>query len=139
MLHPQGLHNNGASFIPKLQDNFAEFLNEGYFERLRILSPPTCVGLRYGHPVSRLEVFLGSIESGPSLHRSSTPLQPQPKESRICLRLKPTHKDRTPTACAPIFLRHSITITSTGWCRNMNLLPIDYAFRPRLRGRLTLS
>ena len=23
-------------------------------------------------------------------------------------------------------------------CRNINLLPIDYAFRPRLRGRLTL-
>ena len=25
------------------------------------------------------------------------------------------------------------------WCRNINLLPITYAFRPRLRGRLTLS
>ena len=24
------------------------------------------------------------------------------------------------------------------WCRNINLLPIDYAFLPRLRGRLTL-
>ena len=24
------------------------------------------------------------------------------------------------------------------WCRNINLLPIDYAFRPRLRDRLTL-
>ena len=24
-------------------------------------------------------------------------------------------------------------------CRNINLLPIDYAFRPRLRGRLTLG
>jgi hypothetical protein len=77
MLHPQGLHTNGASLIPKLRDHFAEFLNEGYHERLRMLSPPTCVGLRYGHPVSRLEVFLGSIESGPSLLRRFTPLQPQ--------------------------------------------------------------
>src|SRR5690606_25122029 len=25
------------------------------------------------------------------------------------------------------------------WLRNINLIPIDYAFRPRLRGRLTLS
>ena len=25
------------------------------------------------------------------------------------------------------------------WCRNINLLPIAYAFRPRLRGRLTLG
>ena len=31
------------------------------------------------------------------------------------------------------FLRHYLH-----WCRNINLLPIDYAFRPRLRGRLTL-
>ena len=26
---------------------------------------------------------------------------------------------------------------TTGRCRNINLLPIDYASRPRLRGRLT--
>ena len=28
---------------------------------------------------------------------------------------------------------------SLRWCRNIDLLPIDYAFRPRLRDRLTLS
>ena len=27
---------------------------------------------------------------------------------------------------------------TTHWPRNINLVPIDYAFRPRLRGRLTL-
>ena len=27
---------------------------------------------------------------------------------------------------------------TTNWLRNINLIPIDYAFRPRLRGRLTL-
>ena len=27
---------------------------------------------------------------------------------------------------------------TTSWCRNINLLSIDYGFRPRLRGRLTL-
>ena len=27
---------------------------------------------------------------------------------------------------------------TTRWPRNINLVPIDYAFRPRLRGRLTL-
>ena len=27
---------------------------------------------------------------------------------------------------------------TTRWPRNLNLVPIDYAFRPRLRGRLTL-
>ena len=30
------------------------------------------------------------------------------------------------------------TSVTTHWCRNINLLPIDYAFLPRLRGRLTL-
>ena len=30
------------------------------------------------------------------------------------------------------------SVTSS-WCRNIYLLPIDYAFQPRLRGRLTLS
>ena len=63
-----GFHTNEASLLPKLRDHFAEFLNEGSLERLRILTPPTCVGLRYGHPVSRLEVFPGSMESGPSFH-----------------------------------------------------------------------
>ena len=76
MLHPQGFHTNEASLIPKLRDHFAEFLNGDSLERLWILSSPTCVGLRYGHPVSRLEVFLGGIESGPSPLRA--PLQPQP-------------------------------------------------------------
>jgi hypothetical protein len=32
---------------------------------------------------------------------------------------------------------HSRSVTSS-WPRNINLVPIDYAFRPRLRGRLTL-
>ena len=66
MLHPRGFHTSEASLFPKLRDDFAEFLNGGSLERLGILSPPTCVGLRYGHPVSRLEVFPGSLESMPS-------------------------------------------------------------------------
>ena len=39
-----------APFLPKLQGHFAEFLNMGSPARLRILSSPTCVGLRYRHP-----------------------------------------------------------------------------------------
>ena len=33
--------------------------------------------------------------------------------------------------------RHTESVTS-GWPRTINLVPISYAFRPRLRGRLTL-
>ena len=36
-------------------------------------------------------------------------------------------------------LRHPIAQTLTRWYRNLNLLSIAYAFRPRLRSRLTLS
>jgi hypothetical protein len=39
----------------------------------------------------------------------------------------------------PTFLRPPITQTLIWWYRNINLFPIAYALRPRLRGRLTLS
>ena len=39
----------------------------------------------------------------------------------------------------PSLPRHPIGQTATTWYRNINLLAIDYAFRPRLRSRLTLS
>ena len=42
--------------------------------------------------------------------------------------------------CAyPILLRPPIAQTIKRWYRNINLLSIAYAFRPRLRSRLTLS
>ena len=42
------IYDNEASLLPKLRDYFAEFLNEGFLARLRILTLPTCGGLRYG-------------------------------------------------------------------------------------------
>ena len=41
-------HPTVAPLLPKLQDHFAEFLNEGFLDRLGILYPPTCVGLGTG-------------------------------------------------------------------------------------------
>ena len=38
----------------------------------------------------------------------------------------------------PTLLRPPFAQTPTWWYRNINLFPIDYAFRPRLRDRLTL-
>lgn len=47
---------------------------------------------------------------------------------------------RTIQSCAyPILLRPPFTQTETRRYRNINLLSIAYAFRPRLRSRLTLS
>ena len=48
--------------IPKLRGKFAEFLSHDSLEHLRILSSPTCVGLRYGLYIHyRFEGFLGSL------------------------------------------------------------------------------
>ena len=44
-----------------------------------------------------------------------------------------------PTARSPILLRPPITQMIVWWYRNINLLSIAYAYRPRLRSRLTLS
>src|SRR4030095_15662679 len=46
-----------AHLLPKLRCQFAEFLNQGSLKRLGIFSPPTCVGLRHGHPCGSLRGF----------------------------------------------------------------------------------
>jgi hypothetical protein len=44
----KGFHSTGASLLPKLRDDFAEFLNEGYLDHLSILYLSTCVGFGTG-------------------------------------------------------------------------------------------
>ena len=46
-----------AHLLPKLRCEFAEFLHKGSLKRLGILSPSTCVGLRYGQPRTLLRGF----------------------------------------------------------------------------------
>src|ERR671917_990739 len=47
---------------------------------------------------------------------------------------------RTTVAGAPLaFLVPPLVVTDAAWYGNINPLAIDYAFRPRLRSRLTLS
>lgn len=43
-----------------------------------------------------------------------------------------------PSVRVTILLRHPIAHNGFRWYRNFNLLSVDYAFRPRLRSRLTL-
>ena len=86
-----------------------------------------------------LEAFLGGMASGTrrleaSCHRVSGYAESDLPES-------------TPTRLAQDYHRlgsHSLPRPPIGqmsatWYRNINLLSIDYAFRPRLRSRLTLS
>ena len=51
----------------------------------------------------------------------------------------PTRLNHHPTGGSAIFLRHSFSQTIHTKFRNINLMSIDYAFRPRLRIRLTLG
>ena len=65
----KGFHVSRAHLLPKLRCYFAEFLHKGSLKRLWILTSPTCVRLRYGHPKFSLEVFLGSVGSTTSSKR----------------------------------------------------------------------
>ncbi len=55
---------------------------------------------------------------------------------RICLENQPTRLNRDNRR--PANIAFSVPPCSNTKYRNINLFPIDYAFRPRLRGRLTL-
>ncbi len=135
------LHLPGARLLPKLRRQCAEFLSECSLKRLRILSPSTCGGLRYGHLMVYLEDFLGSMGSASWFGRSRTsPLSSELITLRICLEGPPriaARHVRSPV-CLPFCVPPSIK-ASTRWCRNVDLLSIAYAFRPGLRNRLTLS
>ena len=79
-----------------------------------------------------LEAFLGSMKSVPSPYGSPSRLRVD--DPRICLRIPLARLDRVYQCPAePILLRPSITHNVIAWYRNINLLAIIYAFRPRLR------
>jgi hypothetical protein len=99
--------------------------------------PPVSVLVRAR--ASSLEAFLGGMASGTrrliaSWHRASgyaVPDLPRTTPTRL-----PQGDHRLGSPSLP---RPPIGQTDATWYRNINLLAIDYAFRPRLRSRLTLS
>ena len=134
----EGLHSTGASLLPKLRDHFAEFLNEGSSDRLGILYLPTCVGFGTGtsnlpRRFSRRHGFWNFAHfwarhpvSG--LMGDGFPYRPP-------YAVTPESNNRVSIAYP---VPPSVIAVGT-WYRNINLLSIAYAFRPRLRSRLTLS
>ena len=137
----EAFHGVGVPLLPKLRGHFAEFLLQSYPERLRLLVSSTCVRLRYGHSFdSRPEVFLGGMGLSSSLVRR--PHFPIPlglkRDGFACLS---TYRFRLPipSGCRTTLPRHPTGQTPNKWCRNFHLLTIGYAFRPRLRIRLTLG
>src|SRR5215211_3505550 len=55
---PRGELRRKASLLPKLRDQYAEFLDHVSLVHLRLLASPTCVGLRYGRPPAPPSAFL---------------------------------------------------------------------------------
>ena len=100
--------------------------------------PPVSVLVRAR--TSCLEAFLGGMASGtrrPSGQLASRLASTRP---RICLRTLATRLPQDNHRLgSPTLPRHPVGQTDATWYGNINPLAIDYAFRPRLRSRLTLS
>ena len=124
--------------LPKLRSHYAEFLNHSYLDRLGILYLPTCVGLGYGHQQNSLEVFLESMGSLTSLNRFVISSQASCATDLPIARPTAFHGDVQNPAQLPYSVTPSV-ITRCWWYRNIYLLCIDYALRPRLSSRLTLG
>ena len=125
-----------APLIPKLRGHFAEFLNNASPAGLRILSSSTCVGLRYGYDISNSgfsrQYGFGNFTTENSL-RVTSHHRLRDFLPNLDFSLAPVF----PFPAFPILLcPHSSVISQY---RNLNLLSIDYVFRPRLRSRLTQS
>ena len=112
-----------ASLFPRLRDYFAEFLNVVSLAHLGLLDPSTCVGLRYGPARSgSTAAFLGHGTTG-FASASPPPL--------------PLARPPLPTGGPAVTSRRRLR--SRAGRRNVRLLSIGYALRPRLRSRLTLG
>ena len=100
--------------------------------------PPVSVLVRAR--ASSLEVFLGGMAWGtrrPSGQLTSRLASTHP---RIYLRVLATRLSQDDHRLGSLSLpRHPVGQTDAAWYGNINPLAIDYAFRPRLRSRLTLS
>jgi hypothetical protein len=127
-----------APLLPKLRGHFAEFLLHKSLEHLRLLASPTCVRFRYGHkehspPRLFPAVGLRSLRKGepPRCTPLSAPGSFIPQDYLPGWTGTTTARLNLRSCVPPVDQRVSL------WCRIVRLLSIDYAFRPRLRSRLT--
>jgi hypothetical protein len=134
----KAFHPTGAPLLPKLRGHFAEFLNEGSLDRLGMLYLPTCVGFGTGaFPLPRGFSWRHGIDDLPP---RATDIPSRTSWIPDFPGIRPTglsvgnHRHGSPTLPRPPFGQ-----TRKTRYRNINLLAIAYAFRPRLRSRLTLS
>ena len=127
-------HATKAHLLPKLRCQFAEFLLPSSLKRLSIFSSPTSVGFRYGRFQLKLRGFSWNhIQSLRGLRHSILHLGDTPAD------LPTGHlRSETGTSNTRMIFNSPSPHRIGNRCRNIDLLPIDYGFRPHLRGRLTL-
>ncbi len=100
----------------------------------------TCVGYGYGQRIVKLEAFLGSMKSETSLLCASTFHSPSQSTLKVCGFAYIQDSLLRQAQSVACFSYPSPSLQSPiRRYRNINLLSIDYAFRPRLRSRLTLG
>ncbi len=134
----RGSHPTVAPLLPKLRGHFAEFLFEGSPDRLGILYLPTCVG--FGTGTSNLPRRFSRRHGFEDFGREASASRLRLDGRRISL--SPVLRGYPRSTIAWVPLAYPVppsVITVRTWYRNINLFSIAYAFRPRLRSRLTLS
>ena len=131
-------HSTGAPLLPKLRGHFAEFLFEGSPDRLGILYLPTCVG--FGTGTSNLPRRFSRRHGFEDFGREASDSRLRLNGRRIYLSPVLRGYPRSTIAWVPLAYPVPPSVIAVGtWYRNINLLSIAYACRPRLRSRLTLS
>ena len=103
-----------APLIPKLRGQFAEFLEGTSPERLRLLTQPICVDLRYGQPrFNGYDVVSWQSEVTPvGEAKPLLPITPQAYEGRICQSLALGRlEEAIQSLPGAILLRHALAST----------------------------
>ena len=127
-----------APLLPKLRGHFAEFLFEGSSDRLGILYLPTCVG--FGTGTSNLSRRFSWRHGFKDFGLTASASRLRLDGRRIFL--SPALRGYPRSTIAWVGLTYPVppSVIAVGtWYWNINQLSIAYAFRPRLRSRLTLS
>src|SRR6185503_15078925 len=130
-LPPRGRSPGLASLLPKLRDQYAEFLDPVSLVHLRLLASPTCVGLRYGRP----------RPSAAGFSRVSTPgrsVRGRPRPSHSTLRLPLQSWTAVHMAAGPSFHGPLRVQRNTDGAGIFAGFPSATPLGPRLRTRLTL-
>jgi hypothetical protein len=120
------LARNRASLLPKLRDQYAEFLDHVSLVHLRLLASPTCVGLRYGRFMHCPTKLFSTVDS----RRLAIRVAPGRSRSRLDRLVKGRSTRFDGQSTQPLLLCSSVpwgVMTHTKRGRNLRRLSIGYA------------